>query len=122
MFVASFPSLLGRIRRAAAWMRAFALLEDPPRGPLPDAPRVSAATRTGVAPARNRHAEVDHHALVAHLRDVHPHRRALPAAARLRRPGVSPPPAVCLTPLLRPKPPAHNPPGPRPSTVRREAR
>jgi hypothetical protein len=84
MFAPHLPRWTARLARAVALVKAFALLEDPPR---------SAQTSTGAPPAR-----------VSRRPGVHPHDRRLAARAHLRprRPGsVAAKPAACTVPIGR---------------------
>ena len=93
MFVAPASFVWHRIRRAAALLRAFALLEDPP------VPRQSDGRTTATESDPALVPEPAHASLVAHLRDTHPHRVRLATPRLPRRPGVPPRPAACLTPV-----------------------
>jgi hypothetical protein len=90
MFAHRFPRLTASLARAAALVKAFALLEEPPRS----APAAAhpAATNTRAA---------GHSAYQCEPRG-HPHRAALVAPAWDRRPGAPPRPvAPCTMPILR---------------------
>jgi hypothetical protein len=92
MFAPPSSSWSLRIRRAAALVKAFVLLEDPPR---------SAATTALIAPGRSSGprpaADLPTHVVHAHAQRTHPHRLPLAAARRVRRPGAVPAPAAACT-------------------------
>jgi hypothetical protein len=108
MFDAPTTALWTRICRAAALLRAFALLEDGPatdRSPAalpddawpweawPDRPpaRPSAPARTPASGSPARAPEA-----------AHPHRRHVERRRGARRPGTpAPAPMVCLSPVVR---------------------
>jgi hypothetical protein len=97
MFARSPSTFADRVRRAAALVKAFALLEDPPR---------SAEARAPIAPgwgsAARLTANLPTHVVHAHAQRTHPHRLPLAVTRRLRRPGAVPAPAAaCTMPLAR---------------------
>jgi len=77
---ASSSNFAGPLRRFLAWLRAFALLEDPPHG---------AGSRTPIScrPA----ASTREHA--------HPHHRPLTPRPRRRTGAPAPRPQICLSPV-----------------------
>jgi hypothetical protein len=93
MFATSHSPWIERLRRAAALVKAFALLEEPPRSaPSP--------ASTPVHPAAT-HTRAAHRACQREPR-VHPHRAALVAPTWDRRPGAPPRPVQpCTMPLVK---------------------
>jgi hypothetical protein len=101
MFASMTFSMTEQLRRAGAYLKAFALLEDPPSAPL--APRgetgsqrtASLGSRATTTRAATR--------LPAGVCASHAHRGPPPtsvAPTRRRRPGVPPSrPQICLTPI-----------------------
>jgi hypothetical protein len=96
MFVALAAAIRTRIRRVAARLRGVALLEALPVASA----SASRSIGTAASPVVRR-PETATHGLVGQIRGVHPHRMALSAPTRPRRPSVPPKPAVCLTPLAQ---------------------
>jgi hypothetical protein len=96
MFAPEPVSWTTRLRRAAALVKAFALLEDPPsRAPAPTAP-------TAGGPAARISADLAPHVVHAHAQRTHPHRLPLAGRPVPRRPGSVPArPAPCTMPLPR---------------------
>jgi hypothetical protein len=93
MFATSHAPWIERLRRAAALVKAFALLEEPPRS-------APAPVRAPVhAPATNTRAT--RHSAYPRESRTHPHRAALVAPAWDRRPGAPPRPVqACTMPLV----------------------
>jgi hypothetical protein len=95
MFAHHLPRWTARLTRAAALVKAFALLEDPPRS-------AAATAHAPGAPAAVLRSATDPSSHVSHAHEArtHPHRRRLAAPARARRPGaVVARPAPCTTPV-----------------------
>src|SRR4051794_11128070 len=99
MFAYHLPRWTAGLRRAAALLKAFALLEDGPRGAAPTPRRGSLAQRSPLGLDRREGApEHDRHGARAH-----PHRRAL-THVHVRRHGALPArPAACTVPIVAPR-------------------
>jgi hypothetical protein len=99
MFASQLPRWTAGLRRAAALVKAFALLEDAPRSAAPERQRRALAQLPPLAlDPRGGAPEHDRHAARAH-----PHRRAL-THVRMRRDGAVPArPAACTMPIAAPR-------------------
>jgi hypothetical protein len=97
MFASHISRWTARLARAAALVKAFALLEDPPRSAAAGA----GADRLAGAPLRPA-SDPSIHVALARAARTHPHRRHLGAAPRARRPGAPRPrPQACVVPIPR---------------------
>ncbi|HTN25318.1 MAG TPA: hypothetical protein VL120_15110 [Solirubrobacteraceae bacterium] len=107
MFASEPPTWTSRLRRAAALVKAFALLEDPPRDARRAATaRLPASAAPPSAPAAPssalRPAAVGERAPHSDRGRAHPHRLALVTTAAPRRPGAPPArPQPCTMPIVR---------------------
>lgn len=96
MFASHPTGWTARLARAAALVKAFALLEDPPRSAA-HAAHVPVTGDHALRPA----AEPSYHGSHAHAARTHPHRRGLGPAAHSRRPGAVPArPLPCIVPII----------------------
>jgi hypothetical protein len=100
MFASHLPRWTASLRRAAALVKAFALLEDAPRS----APTASRPRRlSDTPPLRLTSGAACHAGAVAELDDArtHPHRRTLRARSRRRDGAVTARPMPCTVPIVR---------------------
>lgn len=94
VFAHRLTSVADRLRRAAALIRAFALLDDPAAAPLPQAGHTQRETIGGQASAPLPDLSSDH------VRAPHPHRMTLAGGRLPRRLGAVPArPTPCLSPV-----------------------
>ncbi len=98
MFASNLPSWTASLRRAAALVKAFALLEDAPRGAVAQ-PRARRLADTPPLPLDHAIAAGGGHDGDLHAARVHPHRRALRATRERREGAVADRPAACTVPL-----------------------
>jgi len=98
MFASHLPRWTAGLRRAAALVKAFALLEDAPRSAAP-APRRRRLAQIPPLVVDPRAGAPEHD---RHMARTHPHRRAL-THVRVRRDGAVPArPAACTVPIAAP--------------------
>lgn len=96
MFGASKTSLADRLRRAAALVKAFAFLEDPPLAVARPCDELRFAAKHAEFQSATPGLRAEHQL------PAHGHRIPLSRPARRRRPGTpSQRPTICLTPLTR---------------------